>query len=132
SRRFLLWNRLDLVWARGREGGDFAQPDIIHLSDSALAFTVADINRDGHLDIVATTNRDTVIVLLGRGDGTFVNSGTLAVGLSPRAVAAGDLNQDGRVDIVIGNGGVYYDPQSSSISVLIGNGDGTFQAERRY
>jgi len=128
----LLWNRLDIVWARGREGGGFAQPDVIHLPDTALAFTVADINRDGHLDIVATTTRDTAIVLLGRGDGTFVNSGTLAVGLSPRAVAAGDLNQDGRVDIVIGNGGVYYDPQSSSISVLIGNGDGTFQAERRY
>jgi hypothetical protein len=128
----LLWNRLDIMRARGREGGDFAQPDIIHLSDTALAFIVADINRDAHLDIVATTTRDTAIVLLGRGDGTFVNSGTLAVGLSPRAVATGDLNQDGRVDLVVGNGGVYYDLQSSSISVLIGNGDGTFQAERRY
>jgi hypothetical protein len=128
----LLWNRLDVIWARGREGGTFEQPGAIRLSDSALAFTVADINQNGHLDIVATTTRDTAIVLLGRGDGTFVNSGTLAVGRSPRAVATGDLNHDGRVDLVVGNGGVYYDPQSSSISVLIGNGDGTFAPERRY
>ena len=127
----LLWNSLDVLWARGREGGGFAQPDFIHLSDYALTFTVADMNRDGHLDIVATTIRDTAIVLLGRGDGTFVNSGTLAVGLSPRAVATGDLNQDGYLDVVVGNGGDYYG-RSSSLSILIGNGDGTFQAERRY
>jgi VCBS repeat protein/HYR domain-containing protein/thrombospondin type 3 repeat protein len=128
----LIWNRLDLIWARGQGGGTFAPPVAIHLYDSALGFVVADLDQDGHLDIAAATTRDTVIVLLGRGDGTFANSGTFVVGRGSRAVAAGDLNHDGRVDLVIGNGGVYYDPQSSSISVLIGNGDGTFAAERRY
>src|SRR6266849_5753053 len=40
------------------------------------------------------------------------------------AVAIADLNEDGRPDLVVGN--LY----STKVSVLLGNGDGTFQPER--
>ena len=127
----LVWNRLSVIWARGRADGTFGPQQAIPFPNFALMFAVADLNHDGHLDVIATPG-DTVVAVLGNGDGTFVTSGTFATGRTPRALASGDLNHDGRVDLVVANGGVYYDPQSSSISVLVGNGDGTFAAEKRY
>src|SRR5205814_405368 len=44
----------------------------------------------------------------------------------PRSVAIGDVNGDGRPDLVVANDG------SNSVSVLLGNGDGTFQAQTKY
>ena len=44
----------------------------------------------------------------------------------PSQVAVGDLNGDGIPDLVVA------DAQSNTISVLLGNGDGTFQAPRQY
>ncbi len=49
---------------------------------------------------------------------------TTGVGLRPSASAVGDLNGDGIPDIVTANAG------NASVSVLIGNGNGTFQPQR--
>ena len=46
---------------------------------------------------------------------------TIAVGHNPEGLAAGDFNGDGRSDLAASNAG------SNTISVLLGNGDGTFQ-----
>ena len=43
------------------------------------------------------------------------------VGLNPQAVALADFNQDGKLDVAAANRG------SRNISVLLGNGDATFQ-----
>jgi hypothetical protein len=43
------------------------------------------------------------------------------VGSSPQSVATGDFNNDGKLDLVVGNGG------SGSVSILLNNGNGTFQ-----
>src|SRR6202040_275367 len=40
---------------------------------------------------------------------------------SPQAVAIGDLNGDGKPDVIVANAG-------GSVSVLLGNGDGTLKA----
>src|SRR5207302_875020 len=45
----------------------------------------------------------------------------LAVGASPYSVAMGDFNGDGHLDLAVANGG------SNDVSVLLGNGDGTFR-----
>jgi hypothetical protein len=83
------------------------------------------------LDIV-TANEDfpgTVSVLLGNGDGTFQPAVTIPIGQEsrPRAVALADLNGDGQLDIVTTN---QFDlsQHAEGIDVLLGNGDGTFQA----
>jgi hypothetical protein len=47
---------------------------------------------------------------------------TYAVGIGPRCVAVGDFNRDGNLDLVVANFG------SNTISILLGNGDGTFQS----
>ena len=56
----------------------------------------------------------------------FGSSTTVAVGHSPSAVAAGDFNHDGRPDIAVTN------KESNTVSVLLGNGDGTFQPAVSY
>jgi hypothetical protein len=48
------------------------------------------------------------------------------VGLAGGAAAAADFNGDGRLDLAAANSG------NNTVSVLLGNGDGTFQAARTY
>ena len=65
-----------------------------------------------------------VSVLLGNGDGTFQPQVTYAVGLSPIAIVAGDFTGDGRTDLAVVNALTL---ATGTVSVLLGNGDGTFQ-----
>src|SRR5262249_24953246 len=48
------------------------------------------------------------------------------VGSYPRSVAVGDFNGDGTPDLAVAN---YY---SNNVSVLLGNGDGSFQPARNF
>ena len=48
------------------------------------------------------------------------------MGTDPDAIVAGDFNGDGRTDLAVANYG------SNDVSVLLGNGDGTFQTQVTY
>ena len=87
-------------------------------------FVVAeDFDGDGALDLaVVNEYSEDVSVLLGRGDGTFDESASYDVGSSPYFIVAEDFNEDEIVDLVVSNPYYYY----GYISLLIGNGDGTF------
>jgi hypothetical protein len=92
----------------------------------------SDLDGDGALDVV-TVNRgsDDVSVLLGDGSGGFGSHRTTAVGDDPRGAASRDGDGDGVVELpdVDGDGLadiVTADRGGRSISVLLGNGDGTF------
>ncbi len=85
--------------------------------------TVADFNGDGKLDLaVCNSSTNTVTILLGDGTGNFVTaSGSpMAVGNNPQAIIAGDFNNDGKLDLAIANYG------DNTVTLLLGNGDGTF------
>lgn len=90
------------------------------------AVTVGFFNADAHLDI-ATANSltDDVSVLLGNGDGTFQPEMffLLELGAFPFAILSGDYNEDGFADLAVAN--AFFD----DMSILLGNGDGTFQQE---
>jgi hypothetical protein len=93
----------------------------------------ADLNGDGNMDLVAANNYDhTVSVLLGNGDGTFAAPMNFTVGINPYAqpfdVAVADFNGDGVPDLAVTND----DFPRETVSVLLGNGDGTFQPAVSY
>jgi hypothetical protein len=56
----------------------------------------------------------------------FLSPVTYAVGSSPRSVAVGDFNGDGIPDLAVTNYG------DDSVSILLGKGDGIFQAAQSY
>jgi hypothetical protein len=89
----------------------------------------ADLNLDGKLDLVtANAGDDNVSVLLGKGDGTFepATNYLLTVAANPYQVAVGDFNHDGKPDLAVA------DFNTNTVSILIGNGDGTFQPHIEY
>src|SRR2546427_732465 len=57
---------------------------------------------------------------------SFIARGDFAVGTNPKSVAVSDFNGDGRLDLAVTT---YY---SNAVSVLLGNGDGTFQPARSF
>jgi len=63
-------------------------------------------------------------VFLGNGDGTFTTAGQYPTGASnPSGILAGDFNNDGNIDLVT----IDSAPGGSVLSVLLGNGNGSFQ-----
>jgi hypothetical protein len=98
---------------------------------------VGDFNADGVPDLaVADYGVDnsfsaTVTVLLGNGDGTYRASAVIPNLAGPRSLALADLNGDGKLDIAeVGYFTNASGASSSSISIFLGNGDGTFQPRR--
>jgi hypothetical protein len=95
-----------------------------------FSVAVADFNGDGKLDLaVANLENDYVSILLGNGNGTFKAAVNYTTGIEPASVAAADFNGDGKLDLVVG--GVNSD-NANVVSVLFGNGDGSFQAAVNY
>jgi hypothetical protein len=97
---------------------------------------VADLNGDGRLDIVATNKGDNTLgVLLGRGDGTFQSAVSYGSGSNgfTWSTAVADVNGDGRPDLIVAADCINYPTcTSGAVGVLLGNGDGTFQAAVTY
>src|SRR5262245_44052890 len=56
---------------------------------------------------------------------SFLGPADYPVGASPQAVVAADFNHDGVPDLAVDN-------SNSTVSVLLGNGDGTFQPARDF
>jgi hypothetical protein len=92
-----------------------------------------DFNRDGKLDL-AVTNIDSndISVLLGNGTGTFQAPVSYAVPEGPISVTVGDFNGDGKLDLAAALNKFNGTATGTKVSVLLGNGDGTFQGAVSY
>src|SRR5580765_3554772 len=88
----------------------------------------ADFNGDHIPDLVTVNNlSNTVSILINNGDGTFRAHLEFATGPGPTGLAAVDINKDGKMDLVVSNGQA---DAAHSVSILLGNGEGTFQPHR--
>ena len=96
------------------------------------ALSVADVNGDGHPDLLAATCESntecgSVTLFLGNGDGTF--RGPLSLGSGGNgasAIAVADVTADGHPDLVVANFA------SDTVGVLAGRADGWFDAATTY
>lgn len=93
-----------------------------------FTWSTADLNDDGALDIVyARLDSPILSVRLGKGDGTFRDpesnpeGSTRSVGENPTSVQTADLDGDGQMDAVTAN------ETGENVTVLLGNGDGSFE-----
>jgi hypothetical protein len=113
----------------GNGDGTFQPPVSYYAKDPSNVAVGEFRTGSGILDLAVTDRNDnSVSVLLGNGDGTFQPSVSYPIGDSSiyPAIAVGDFNQDGNLDLVATNFG------GNTVSVLLGNGDGTFQAPTSY
>ncbi len=97
---------------------------------SASGLAVADFNHDGDQDVAVANDlggSGTVSILLGNGDGTFAAPVSYPTGHGCLAVAVGDFNGDTIPDLVAVNERSAFGETDGSLTILLGNGDGTFR-----
>ena len=107
---------------------------------TALSVAIADFNNNGTLDLAVTNQcqntscqNGSVSVLMGNGDGTFQSAQSFASGgYETNSVAIGDFNGDGNPDLVLTSQCQNSTCQNGGVSVLLGNGNGTFQTAQAY
>jgi hypothetical protein len=114
----------------GNGDGSFQGQRTLEAGRTPDSVAVGDFNGDGVPDLAVTTlNFPNVSVFLGNGDGSFRAPRNFLLGPEaiPMSVTVGDFNGDGRLDLAVTSIGF-----TNGITVLLGNGDGTFQAPRTF
>ncbi len=122
------YTRDDISVLLGNGNGTFQAARSFGTGDTPQSVTTGDFNGDSVIDVaVANAGSDDVSVLLGDGDGTFVSVRNIAVDENPEEVVVGDFNGDGVTDLATANFNNTDLFGNKAISLLYGNGDGSFQ-----
>ncbi|HEY3971571.1 MAG TPA: FG-GAP-like repeat-containing protein [Candidatus Sulfotelmatobacter sp.] len=118
-----------LAFLSGNGDGSFNPPVYFQttLGGASIVAVARDFNHDHNLDLFVGGNGSSQ-VLLGDGKGNFQNGQLESV--YGDGVAVGDFNSDGNLDVASTQPYPYYN--STGVSILLGNGDGTFQSPLAY
>ncbi|HYW44248.1 MAG TPA: VCBS repeat-containing protein [Bryobacteraceae bacterium] len=136
------------VWVMLSQGGtQFGAPQQFPIAAAGLyepqAAAVGDLNGDGKADVIVANQPfggslgsgiGSLSVLLGNGNGTLqsamvtplAGAGTPLAGTGSQILATGDFNRDGKLDVAVAAYGS--SAGAPGVFVLLGKGDGTFQA----
>jgi len=115
----------------GDGAGNFTVHQVIDLGEGAIRgkISLADFNEDGNMDVAyplsnnggARHDQSTdLLIYLGDGTGNFTKGETQTVEEEPGSTLAADFNKDGHIDIACTN------RTAETLSILLGNGNGTF------
>jgi Bacterial Ig-like domain (group 3)/FG-GAP-like repeat/Abnormal spindle-like microcephaly-assoc'd, ASPM-SPD-2-Hydin/FG-GAP repeat len=113
----------------GFGNGTFDSPVFFATGHLPFGIVTGDFNGDGQLDLaIANYSDNTLSILLGNGDGTFGTQAVFATSVGPEMLATADLNGDGKLDLAVGTNQKF----EALISILLGNGNGTFQTHSDF
>ncbi len=109
----------------GNGDGTFGVALSYFVGYGAIALAPGDFDGSGRPDLaVSVVDSGVVRLLLNNGSGGFTISVAISTG-TPFDVVAADMNRDGKLDLA-------WTSQSNSVSVALGNGNGTFQPRRQF
>jgi Bacterial Ig-like domain (group 3)/FG-GAP-like repeat len=116
----------------GTGGGKFQAAQTYSSGYWTNSVVAADVNGDGAADLLVGDS-GSVSVLLGVGDGTFQPAIAYPSGGHEGCwIAVADVNGDGKLDLVAANQFGPHGFGGSTVAVLLGKGDGSFQSATRY
>jgi VCBS repeat protein len=122
--------------------GGFGSPIRFRFSNKypylPYAMTSADFNGNHKLDLAVAYQNSKggssfIRILMGNGDGTFRRGALARAGKFEPSIATADFNGDGIPDLVVPGDHCLIDGHHANcISVLLGNGNGTFQPPANF
>ena len=119
-------NTISVLWGVGN--GTMLGQMNAGTGDIPYAVVAGDFNNDGFTDLATADSGDnSVTVVLSNGNKTFQARTDYPAGATPFSIVTSDFNGDGLLDLAVTNTGT-----ASAISVLLGNGDGTFQGPNHF
>lgn len=103
---------------------------VLETGVSAKSVHIADFNGDGKADVAVLNTGEldmgSVAVMLRTSTGFSAPVVTSTGGIAAWSMATGDFNQDGKMDVAVVNNA------SGNVSIMLGNGDGTFRIGGYY
>lgn len=123
-------NSADISVLLGIGDGTFQAAVQYRVGGSPVSVVTADFNRDGRMDVAVAvlSSESSVAILTGMGDGTFAPPRFFGVAGLVTSISAGDIDGDGNIDLVTS---WYGSGLLGGVTLLSGNGDGTFGASRQ-
>jgi hypothetical protein len=113
------------TWFAGDGTGKFTQQSEFTIGSSPSSIAIGNLFDSG-LDLVVAERGSNQVAVLPQNGGSFGAPVNYAVGSAPSALAIADFNGDGKPDVAVANF------QSSTVSVLYGNGQGSLAAAASY
>ena len=107
--------------------GNFNLSQDFQLSGNAVEIIGGDFNEDGKIDLATSGGGSNVWILIADNMGGFGSAISYSAGLYPSSLISGDFNNDNHLDLAVSNGN-----SANTISILIGNGSGSFNSPVNY